>query len=86
MRLFFFKETPLRMRTNAESLKQETPLRIKDLCFAKQVTSFFQAESPASGTPRNTSNTERGVSETEDSAKNEVPEAGDSEDSAKNEE
>ena len=60
------------MRTNAESLKQETPLRIKDLCFAKQVTSFFQAESPASGTPRNIrSNTERGVSETEDSAKNE---------------
>ena len=31
---------------------------------------FFQAESPASGTPRNTSYTERGVSETEDSAKN----------------
>ncbi len=63
------QKTPLRMK----SLKQETPLRIKDLCFAKQVTSFFQAESPASGTPRNTrSDTEHGVSETEDSAKNDA--------------
>ncbi len=51
----------------AESLKQKTPLRMKN---DSLLGDLFQAESPASGTPRNTcSDTERGVSETEDSAK-----------------
>ena len=46
-----------------------TPLRKKN---DSLLGDLFQAESPASGTPSNTrSNTERGVSETEDSAKKE---------------
>ena len=51
----------------AESLKQKTPLRMKN---DSLLGDLFQVESPASGTPRNTSYTERGVPEAGDSAKN----------------